>query len=165
MFPIAASPLSDVYTLSRLRVKTQWKIPRGFKSECDGYVDFPLADNRTYISPLTGKISPLYSWHAYQFAASLFRQRVCNDYAKTRTSRSGLVQMPTLPPPPKESTTRTSHCERHIHSLRTTEKCSHLTEAQDEDRNPRLEHMPRLVPNSPFRRFATHLPSKYRGLS
>ena len=133
-------PLSDVY-LSGLSVKTQWKIPRGFRSECDGYVDFPLADAQTYISPLTAKVA-------------LYTPGMHISLLLNYSGRGFVMIMQKREP-----------VDPHIHSLRTTEKCSHLTEAQGEDRNPRLEHMPRLVPNSPFRRSATRLPSKYRGLS
>ena len=59
----------------------------------------------------------------------------------------------------------TSHITRLTTSRRTIEKRSHLIGGQGEDCYPRLVCMPRLVPNSPFRRSATRLPSEYRGLS
>ena len=67
--------------------------------------------------------------------------------------------------PPKNYQRLEQGTASDVHPLRTTEKHSHLTGTQGEDRNPRPVHMPRLVPNSPFRRSATRLRPRYRGLS
>jgi hypothetical protein len=137
-------------------------MPRGAKSECDGYFDLSLANDRTYMSPLAAKlalyasgmhISLLLHYSSRGFVV-IMQKRKPVDPARCKCPRY-----------PLKNQRLGQVIASDIHSLRTTEKRSHLTKAQGEDCNLRPVHMPLLVPNSPFRKSATRLRSKYRCLS